>query len=468
MKCVVIVGGYSTGQFLSPFFKGHNYSCIHVQPGLELPAKFLTSFEKNKNDYIKNIIYDKDLSSVLTELKPYQIKFVIPGSEPGVNLADQISNALNLPTSNSLKLSEARRDKFLMHEALKVKGVAAMDHLASSDVKEIITWAKSRKGTPSLEEKAKSKFSIVLKPLSSAGTDGVQVCESEEEIKQAYNLIAGKKNIFGQVNEKVLAQRFLEGDEYVVNTVNYNGKSFVTEVWRSLKKNMEGAPVYDTQQPVSPDEKEFKVLADYNSKVLDALEIRYGAAHSEIMLTKDGPVLIEVAARLPGGIDPSADTEVFGYNPVSILVDSLLNPHSFLRMCEQPRLPWNGYLLMVYLISNASGKVVKECDYQPFKELAGLHSINFSFKPGDTISKTNDLVNSPGHICLISKTEKELKDGLTQIRKIEETFYTSLVDKSHSLPKGTSSQLISFGIQNQKTSSTVVSKTDVSADSLSP
>ena len=44
----------------------------------------------------------------------------------------------------------------------------------------------------------------------------------------------------------------------------------------------------------------YKDLIEYNIKVVKALGIKVGPAHSEIILSKDGPVLVEIGARLNG------------------------------------------------------------------------------------------------------------------------------------------------------------------------
>ena len=45
---------------------------------------------------------------------------------------------------------------------------------------------------------------------------------------------------------------------------------------------------------------EYQELIDFNKLVLKAVGIEYGASHMEIILSKKGPVLIEVAARPHG------------------------------------------------------------------------------------------------------------------------------------------------------------------------
>jgi hypothetical protein len=65
-----------------------------------------------------------------------------------------------------------------------------------------------------------------------------------------------------------------------------------------------GAPVYDYEEPVAPDDPAARTLSNYLLPVLDTLGL-HGPAHSEIMLTDRGRVLIESGARIAGSILPS-------------------------------------------------------------------------------------------------------------------------------------------------------------------
>jgi hypothetical protein len=62
---------------------------------------------------------------------PYRIVAVIAGSEPGVELADKLSHRLRLRT-NGEELSAARRNKYLMGEAVRAAGIRAVKQQVKS------------------------------------------------------------------------------------------------------------------------------------------------------------------------------------------------------------------------------------------------------------------------------------------------------------------------------------------------
>jgi predicted ATP-grasp superfamily ATP-dependent carboligase len=81
-----------------------------------------------------------------------------------------------------------------------------------------------------------------VKPVESAGSDDVSLCKSMEEVKSAFGNIQGKINSLGLENTATLVQEYLEGAEYVVDTVSRDGTHKVVAVWEYDKREMNGAP----------------------------------------------------------------------------------------------------------------------------------------------------------------------------------------------------------------------------------
>src|SRR3990167_5190814 len=99
---IVIVSAFSSGGVRLPqLFAGRGYDCFHVTTRREWEMKWVHHYF-NENHFIKNFIIDddNDLSSLLEELKKYEIKAIIPGCESGVVLADALLQNFNLPKNN--------------------------------------------------------------------------------------------------------------------------------------------------------------------------------------------------------------------------------------------------------------------------------------------------------------------------------------------------------------------------------
>lgn len=419
-KLIVIVGAYSTGQYLAPAFISRGYHCIHIQPGKTINPYFLNSFRGQ--DFVKNLIWDGNDELILRELLKFDVKAVIPGSELAVLLADRLSHKLSLPTTNDLELSLARRNKYEMQKALERAGVDSIPVFKSNKLELVFSWLKTQNiGYP-----------IVLKPLSSAGTDGVSICQNQEEVQLAFDRLIGTVNALGDPNQELLVQPYLHGTEYVVNTVSRDGIHYVTDMIRVNKITINASPVYDYAELLSPVDHESlcDTLADYVKKSLDALGIRYGAGHSEVMLVNDTtPVLIETAARPIGGIDLSAYTEALGYNHVSVIAESYLNPEHFHNILRpELRAPLTKRLLCTFMISPIEGMICHAPDLAPLKALPYFHSV--FIKSEGVLEKTSTLINCPGFVNSIGKNREELMHQHQKIREQEKLLFSNLLGQT--------------------------------------
>jgi len=294
-EAYIVVDAFSTGKRIPKYLSGLGYQCIHIQSE-NLPQHF--KFEKS--DFIKSIFFNGDIESLVLALSNYSIRMCMAGSESGVELCDLISEKLNIQT-NGTALSKARRNKYLMIEAVKKAGLKTVKHFKSDSEDKVLEWVK-----------AESAFPVVLKPLDSANGHLVFFCDNEDQLRSASCKILFSKNCFDRVNNEVLVESLNQGQEYIVNSASYNGKHVLVEIWKVTR--VESTTIYDFVEIISDSEKEFNMLRDYTFKVLDALGICYGPSTTELKYNGgESPVLIESAARPMGSAPLSLSHKLFGF-----------------------------------------------------------------------------------------------------------------------------------------------------------
>lgn len=361
-KVVVVVDPFSTGAVVAHSLIQRGYECICVYSdklenienvaslipeGLTLTFAATIAFEGDAAQTFAAV--KKAAQSIVAENRPANapapsklVHAVFPGAEPGVRLADALSESFGLEC-NLMEHSAARRDKYLMGETLRSHNVRAVKQVKAS------TWAEAEdflvnvlKPTP---------FEVVLKPLESAGTEDVILCLSIEQAQKTFHSILGKVNSLGIENNAVLLQEYLEGDEYVVDTASRNGEHKVVAVWKYDKRRVNNAAFVYFGLSVTPAVGVVNELIEYQFKVLDALGIRNGPAHGEVKFCRGSPVLIEVGARCHGGEGawvPIAN-KCFGYNQVDAAIDSYLDPEAFDRLPERVRGAVGGCVVVMML-----------------------------------------------------------------------------------------------------------------------
>ena len=227
-----------------------------------------------------------ELQSLLT----LNLVGVVVGSELGIECGDYLAEALKLP-GNGTKGSDARRDKYLMQEAIRAKGIKAAKQGKAS------TWSEVESAVAEME------YPLIIKPVRSAGSDHIFKCHSFDDVRPAFDAIMTDSNALGEKNEAVVIQEFLAGTEYIVDSVSRDGVHKIVAIWEYDKRSHAGKEfVYFGMGSVSGKSEAGRQLAAYTLEVLDAIGIKEGAGHAEVIITKDGPCLVEIGAR-PQGCD---------------------------------------------------------------------------------------------------------------------------------------------------------------------
>ena len=95
-------------------------------------------------------------------------------------------------------------------------------------------------------------FKAVVKPCEGAGSDGVTICNSKQDVRDAFLKLDGTRNVLGLTTYEVLVQEYLVGEEYVVDTVSRDGVHKCVAIWKYDKRIFNGSPVvyYGTHPPL--------------------------------------------------------------------------------------------------------------------------------------------------------------------------------------------------------------------------
>lgn len=417
---IIIVSAYSSGALLAPLFSGRGYTCVHITTRREWDILRLRSYYREE-DFADNFIIDtdEDFEKLLNKLKHYRIKLIIPGCESGVKLADELGQHFDVP-KNDYQKSLARRNKFVMIETIKNYGLLHANQLKSNHLQDILEWFEKNK-----YEK------IVLKPLSSSSSDGVFYCHDHHEITKAFETIYQHKDMYQETNQAVLAQEFLDGDEYIVNTVSRDGLHIISDIWKGVSLDTRLVSNDSYADYIAPHKEEYHLLRDYVVKVLDALGIDNGPAHSEIRLTSRGPCLIETGARLAGKVDFSAIESICGASQISLTARALLEPDVFksLHSVKQPSSFESMSARYVYFASNCEGTIKQEPCFDEMLSIDSLASLNFVLGKGDKLLKTSKSIRNPrpGYAYLVSTDLEKLENDYQALRIAESNLYKSML-----------------------------------------
>merc|ERR1711879_524855 len=221
----------------------------------------------------------------------------------------------------------------------------------------------------------------------------------------------------------VLCQEFLKGKEYVVDHVSRDGVHKTTMVWVYDKRKAKGGDfVYYGMIPVAIDSKEAQELIPYVRGVLDALGIKNGPTHGEVMMTQRGPCLVEMNCRAHGGDGAwyrRAMELTGGFTQVHCSIDAFMDEQAFSKMPEVPPSPYKAVGQNVMLVSFAEGTVKSTPGYDQIKAMASFVSLETGVVPGSKMERTVDIFTSVGSVILMHHDADILKQDIATIRQME-------------------------------------------------
>ncbi|MFJ5921162.1 ATP-grasp domain-containing protein [Kitasatospora sp. NPDC092948] len=350
------------------------------------------------------LIHDGDTAATAARLAALRPVAVLPGRETGVELADALSERLGLPT-NGTALSAARRDKYLQIEALRARGVPAMRQIRTADETELRAWHEQ------LGRRA------VVKPLRSYWGDGVTFCDSPDQSVTALRRLRSRGTVHGEPIDEVVAQEYLVGAEYILNTVSSAGTHQLTDAWRTERISANGVrDLVVAQVLVRADEQPVPELAGYGRRVLDALGIRHGAAHLEIKLTPDGPRLIEAGARMSGL--PYYTDDLLGEGQLEWIVDAYARPERFRARAGRDYRRRHAFAWAA-LVSPAAGRLIRYRALDRIRALESFRDLTVLVEPGDPITPTTYDRGYPATLTLEHPVDAVLQRDLNTVRYLD-------------------------------------------------
>jgi hypothetical protein len=425
-----------------------------------------------RSDFASVVHASADLQATLDSINalPFQITSVFAGCELAVELTDEVSHALGLP-GNGIDLKHHRRDKYLMSERVRECGIRAVQQRRCSTWEECLefihlqtkryeeahhthahhqtvtmlsvdeaagTTTTTTTRTVTLRNDEELPFTLVIKPARSSGSDDVYKGRSVAALRARFDQIMGKRNKLGLANDCVLLQELLEGDEFVIDTVSRDGQHKLVGAWRYIKGRANGADfVYHGMVICDGNDPVIQQVYEYTKGVLDALDIRNGAGHAEIMYnSRMGPCLVEIGARLHGGegIFMPVATKLFGYHVIDVLSAAARSKAEFDAYPDMCTLDGCGFGAVVDLICYQTG-VFKKINEEADRKMRSMESfMGFAClpEPGTKLTPTVDMFSSFGCVLLLlagkepsPRYEEVVMGDIARIREYERELYDS-------------------------------------------
>ena len=140
--------------------------------------------------------------------------------------------------------------------------------------------------------------SFIVKPADNSGSRGVYFVYDKNDkhlIKEAYEY--SKK--FSRSGE-IVVEDYMEGPEVSVESLSINGKVHVIAITDKLTTGAPNFVEMGHSQPSCLSESVKKKIEEITISAIKSIGIIDGPSHTEIIVTSEGPKIVEIGARLGG------------------------------------------------------------------------------------------------------------------------------------------------------------------------
>ncbi len=308
---------------------------------------------------------------------------VMTSSEYFIATAASLASKLGLPGPPPDAIRGCR-DKSIQRSRLQAAGCGVPRFYCGSSVEECVAAANA------------IGFPVVVKPVDGSGSVGVKLCADAEQVaSQAALLLAQQTNERGlPVRRSVLVESRIVGPEYSVET-------FCRSIVGITRKHLGREPDFVETGHDYPAELPESVRDSISASVLSALDglgLGWGAAHTELRLTEDGPVIIEVNPRLAGGFIPKIVGLASG---VDLISESIA-----LATGQQPELnpAMNRYASIRFILAQEDGELIRSEGWEKAQRVPGVVEAKLYAQPGARIVRRGDFRDRIGHVIAYGDT----------------------------------------------------------------
>lgn len=259
----------------------------------------------------------------------------------------------------------------------------------------------------SVDETDDMVYPVIVKPRDNSGSRGVKLCRTKEELEQSMAEALEYSKL-----DSVLVEEFIEGPEYSIEALHYEGKSeliqFTEKKTTEFPYNVELGHI----QPANISEKNKQKIREIVAKIGKALRFENCPSHTELKINERGIFVIETSPRLGGDYITSTLTPLStGVN----VEDELLRIALGEKISPTPQsVQYSGVRFFAF----EEGNIIKHIPDTNFVK-TWPHVVDFSFnlQVGDCVNQITSSLNRYGHLTLIAGNRASIEDAFEKYEK---------------------------------------------------
>lgn len=350
---------------------------------------FTVGIDPCEDAYAKNVcqafevVGGQDYEGTLAVAKKYNVSAVVTAAtdKPLVMMA-RIAKELNLPFY-SVETAQWSTDKYQMKQRFIEGGVPC---------------ARGRL-IHNADEAKDLFFPVICKPRDNSGSRGVKLCRDIQELQECIDEALQYSHL-----DTVLVEEFIEGQEYSIESLHYNGK---TEIIQFTEKRTTEFP-YNVElghkQPANLSENERQLIRNIISKIADCMHFENCPSHTELKINKRGIFVIETSPRLGGDYITSTLTPLStGIN----IEDQLLHIALGEKVDTTTGRVENASAVCFLSLPEGEVAAIDE-QISEVPSWPNIFNFNLKLKEGDKVNRITSSLNRYGQFIVSGRTREEL------------------------------------------------------------
>ncbi|MFF3322810.1 ATP-grasp domain-containing protein [Streptomyces sp. NPDC002889] len=290
----------------------------------------------------------------------------------------------------SLQAAVISRNKALQRGRFRAHGIGQPEYLLTNDLSESADWAGAR-------------LPVVVKPLSSAGSEGVELVADAAAFESAALRRASERPL--------LVESALEGPEYSWEALVRDGEIWFANV---TAKTTTGAPNFVELEhraaaPLAAPDAER--VAELGRSVLSAIGMRTGIVHLEFRMTSSGPAVMEVAVRTPGDYIMELCSLTYGIDWHEMVVRLAVGA----ELPPPPEGPVR-HAASLFVVSDP-GEVVALDGLDAVRNHPAVVDAAFKVAVGDTVGRTSSSLQRTAYAVLAADSPEDLEEAIEFTRR---------------------------------------------------
>lgn len=344
------------------------------------------------------VVGGQDYEGTIAVAKKYGVSSIVTAAtdKPLVMMA-RVAKAMNLPFYSE-ETARWSTDKFQMKQRFIEGGVpCAKGRLISC-----------------IEEAEDLNYPIIVKPRDNSGSRGVKICNTSAELKESIDEALQYSHL-----DSVLVEEVIEGPEYSIESLHYDGKS---EVIQFTEKKTTPFP-YNVElghkQPANLSDDVKNQIREIVSKIGVALKFENCPSHTELKVNERGIFVIETSPRLGGDYITSTLTPLStGIN----MEDQLLHIALGEKVDTKTGRVEKASGVCFFDFPEGEVKAI-ETEISEMSSLPHIHNFELKLKVGDTVDQITSSLNRYGQFIV----DGETREGVDELIKKYENKIKKLI-----------------------------------------